>query len=73
MDITLVIGGAVIAMLQGLDPEGAKRSIATLRKLANRASCSPAERHIFQTIAEAVENPALTVRRPFEVITGGAA
>jgi hypothetical protein len=76
MDIAMLLGGTVIAMLQGMDPEGVKRSIATLHKLANRESCSPAERHIFQTIAEAVENPlapAPTVRRSFEVIQGGAA
>jgi hypothetical protein len=73
MDIALLLGGTVIAMLQGMDPEGVRRSIATLHKLANRESCSPAERHIFQTIAEAVEDPVPAIRRPFAVIEGGAA
>jgi hypothetical protein len=48
MDIAMVLGGAVIAMLQGMDPDGKQRSIDSLHKLANRASCSPAEGHIFQ-------------------------
>ena len=73
MDIALLLGGTVIAMLQGMDPEGVRRSIATLHKLANRESCSPAERHIFQTIAEDEEDPVPVIRRPFAVIEGGAA
>jgi hypothetical protein len=51
MDITMVLGGAIIAILQGMDSAGAKRTIAALHTLANRASCSPAERHVLQTIA----------------------
>ena len=33
----------------------------------------PAERHIFQTIAEDEEDPVPVIRRPFAVIEGGAA
>ena len=40
MDITVVLGGAIIAILRGLEPEGAKRTIAALHTLANRAGCS---------------------------------
>ena len=58
MDIAMIVGGAVIAMLQGMDPEGKQRSIESLHMLANRASCSPAERHIFQVIADAVDGAA---------------
>ena len=72
MDMAMVLGGAVIAMLQGMDPDGRQRSIESLHRLATLASCSPAERHIFQVIADAVDgSPA--VRNPFEVIQGGAA
>ena len=73
MDIAMVLGGAVIAMLQGMDPDGKQRSIDSLHRLANRASCSPAERHIFQVIADAVDGSAPVGRKPFEVIQGGAA
>jgi hypothetical protein len=46
----------------------------TFHNLANRESCTPAERHIFQMIADAVDAPSQTMRRPrFEVIQGGAA
>ena len=71
MDIAMVLGGAVIAMLQGMDPDGKRRSIETLHRLANRGS--PAERHIFQVIADAVDGSAPIGRTPFEVIQGGAA
>jgi hypothetical protein len=60
-------------MLQGMDPEGKRRSIESLHRLANRESCSPAERHIFRVIAEAVDGSAPTGRKSFEVIQGGAA
>jgi hypothetical protein len=73
MDITMVLGGAIIAMLQGMEPAGAKRAIAALHTLANRASCSPAERHVLQTIADAVDESSAPIRKPFEVIQGGAA
>ena len=74
MDVAMLLGGAVIALLQGMDPDGVARVATTFHNLANRESCSPAERHIFQMIAEAVDAPSPTVRRPrFEVITGGAA
>lgn len=73
MDITVVLGGAIIAILRGLEPEGAKRTIAALHTLANRAGCSPAERHVLQTIADAVDELTAPIRRPFEVIQGGAA
>jgi hypothetical protein len=73
MDIAMVVGGALIAVLQGLDPEGAKRSIAALHMLANREGCSPAERHVFQTIVNAVDGSTPPVRKPFDVIQGGAA
>jgi hypothetical protein len=69
----MVVGGAIIAVLQGMDPEGVKRSIAALHALANREGCSPAERHIFRTIVEAVDGSSVPARRPFEVIQGGAA
>jgi hypothetical protein len=70
MDIAMVVGGAVIAMLQGMDAAGKQRSIESLHRLANRGS--PAERHIFQVIADAVDGSAPTGRKPFEVIHGGA-
>ena len=73
MDITTVLGGAIIAILQGMDFAGAKRTIAALHTLANRASCSPAERHVLQTIADAVDELTAPIRRPFEVIQGGVA
>jgi hypothetical protein len=73
MDIAMVLGGAVIAMLQGMDPDGRERSIESLHRLASRVSCSPAERHIFQVIADAVDGSPPTARKPFEVIQGGAA
>jgi hypothetical protein len=73
MDITVVLGGAIIAILRGLEPEGAKRTIAALHTLANRAGCSSAERHVLQTIADAVDESTAPIRRPFEVIQGGAA
>jgi hypothetical protein len=73
MDMAMVLGGAVIAMLQGMDSDGRQRSIESLYRLATRASCSPAERHIFQVIAEAVDGPPSVARKPFEVIQGGAA
>jgi hypothetical protein len=71
MDIAMVLGGAVIAMLQGMDPDGRQRSIDSLHMLANRTSCTPAERHIFQVIATAIDGEP--TRQPFEVIQGGAA
>jgi hypothetical protein len=73
MDIAMVLGGAVIAMLQGMDPDGRQRSIDSLHMLANRTSCTPAERHIFQVIATAIDGAAPPTRQPFEVIQGGAA
>jgi hypothetical protein len=57
MDMAMVLGGAVIALLQGMDADGAARVANTFHNLANRESCSPAERHIFQVIAEAVDQP----------------
>jgi hypothetical protein len=38
MDIAMVLGGAVIAMLQGMDPDGRERSIESLHRLASRDS-----------------------------------
>ena len=74
MDMAMVLGGAVIALLQGMDADGVARVANTFHNLANRESCSPAERHIFQVIADAVDAPSPTARRPrFEVIQGGAA
>ena len=73
MDMAMVLGGAVIAMLQGMDFGREATLHQSLHRLATRASCSPAERHIFQVIAEAVDGPPSVARKPFEVIQGGAA
>ena len=73
MDIAMVVGGAVIALLQGMDPESVRRVAATLHRLAEREACSPAERHIFQVIADAVDGPPVSKRPRLEIIQGGAA
>ena len=75
MDIAMVLGGAVIALLQGMDPEGIERVSDTLHRLAEREACSPAERHIFQVIADSVSGELVQPvrRKAFQVIEGGAA
>jgi hypothetical protein len=72
MDITTLLGAVAIAMMQGMGPEGAARAAAALHQVAKLAS-SPAERHILQAIAEAVDGPSTLIRKPFTVIQGGAA
>jgi hypothetical protein len=60
--------------MQGMDPDGVARVTETLHTLPGRESCSPAERHIFQVMADAVDaSPPAGRRRRFEVIQGGAA
>jgi hypothetical protein len=71
MDIAMVLGGAVIALMQGMDPDGVARVTETLRKLAGRETCSPAERHIFQVIADAVAAPQQPKRPQLTIIQGG--
>jgi hypothetical protein len=56
--------------MQGMGPEGAARAVAALHRVAELAS-SPAERHILQAIAEAVDGAP--IRKPFTVIQGGSA
>jgi hypothetical protein len=70
MDITTLLGAVAIAMMQGMGPEGAARAVAALHRVAELAS-SPAERHILQAIAEAVDGAP--IRKPFTVIQGGSA
>ena len=73
MDLTMVCGGLYISLLRGLDPAGAERAVETLQRLAERESCTPGERDIFQKIAESVTNVGAPTRPPFRVIEGGAA
>jgi hypothetical protein len=36
MDIAMVLGGAIMALMQGMDPDGVARVTKTLHKLADR-------------------------------------
>jgi hypothetical protein len=72
MDITTMLGGLFIAITSGMDPAGVERAVDVLARLAERESCTPAERHIFRCIADSMS--ATPQQRPsLRVIEGGAA
>lgn len=75
MDIAMLLGGFAISVCQAMDPRSMQVFIRSLDEMADRPTISPAEAHIFRTVADALKiatphqggTPALTV------IQGGAA
>ena len=79
MDLTMLCGGLFLSLAEGMPPEAVERATELLYVLAERDTCSPAERHIFKVIADSVSGKNCdklarpTLRPRLEVITGGAA
>jgi hypothetical protein len=78
MDIAMIAGGLLVSICQALNSEQVDSVIAVLDKLAERPTMSPAERHIFHLLSDTLNGRGGVVervpaRRPFTVITGGAA
>jgi hypothetical protein len=75
MDITTMLGGLFIAITSGMDPEGVERAVDAMAELAERESCTPAERHIFKCIADCMaQRPSHAASwTTLRVIEGGAA
>lgn len=55
MDLTMILGGFAISVCQALDADGARTLINTLEQMGDRPAVSPAEAHIFRTVAEALK------------------
>jgi uncharacterized tellurite resistance protein B-like protein len=71
MDLTMLLGGFAISVCQAMDANGVLTFISSLDEMADRPTVSPAEAHVFRTVAD-----ALKVARPkprLTVIQGGAA
>jgi hypothetical protein len=71
MDLTMLLGGFAISVCQAMDANGVRTFIRSLDDMADRPTVSPAEAHVFRTVAHALKtckpSPA------FSVIEGGAA
>jgi hypothetical protein len=74
MDLTVLIGGLAIALCNCMDAEGCRLFIKNLSEMADKNSISPAEAHVFRTVAEALQAGGAAARKPtLTVIQGGAA
>jgi hypothetical protein len=73
MDLTVLIGGLAVALCNCMDAEGCQLFIKNLSEMADK-NVSPAEAHVFRTVAEALQAGGAAARKPaLTVIQGGAA
>jgi hypothetical protein len=55
MDLTMLLGGFAISVCQAMDANGVRTFINSLDEMADRPTVSPAEAHIFKTVADALK------------------
>jgi hypothetical protein len=73
MDLVTIVGGLFIAITSGMDAAGAERAVDVLAELADRESCTPAERHIFKCLVDSMSRRPSQAYPSLRVIEGGAA